>query len=342
MLQYIHRNPPSEHPMNSKNPSAPDCSWLTEASFRPWLGLSNGHVQTVLGAKWPRSSVHYERERLELDDGDFLDLDWSRVGGKDLAVLSHGLEGHSQRPYITGMVRRLNRDGWDCLAWNYRGCGGEINRNPCLYHNGSTADLDAVIAHAMRAGYSRIMLAGFSLGGNLTLLYLGRERAREGVVAAVVFSVPCDLASASIAIGQPQNVFYMRRFLRELHKKVQAKARQYPHLVSDTGYASIRDFKGFDDRYTAPLHGFSSAEDYWEKCSSLPWLGQIRVPTLIINAADDPFLGKGCFPVDACAANPNLTLLIPERGGHCGFVDELDNRWSERMASAFFRGCVMR
>lgn len=315
-----------------------NASFLSEHPFRPPWWLRNNHVQTVLGALWPRPSIAYERERLDLDDGDFLDLDWSRVGGADLAILSHGLEGHSQRPYITGMVRRLNRDGCDCLAWNYRGCGGEINRNPCLYHNGSTHDLDQVIRHAAEhCGYRRVALVGFSLGGNLTLLYLGRERVHEAVCAAVVFSVPCDLSSASMAIARRQNWLYRRRFLRDLHKKVRAKAVQYPHLLDDAGYALIRDFRSFDDRYTAPLHGFSSAEDYWQKCSSAPWIEAIRTPSLLVNAADDPFLSEACFPYAACDANPYVTLAVPQYGGHCGFVDTFEERWSERIAAAFLR-----
>ena len=292
----------------------------------------------MLGALLPRPPVDYDRERLELDDGDFLDLDWSRVGGEDLAILSHGLEGHSQRPYITGMVRRLNRDGWDCLAWNYRGCSGEINRNTCLYHNGSTDDLGRVIHHAVQTrSYRRVALIGFSLGGNLTLLYLGREAVHEAVSTAVLFSVPCDLASASVSIGRWQNWIYMRRFLRHLHEKVRAKSSQYPHLLNDEGYALIHDFKGFDERYTAPLHGFSSAEDYWAKCSSAPWIEGIRIPTLLVNAADDPFLSPACFPHAACTSNPHVTLAIPRHGGHCGFVDTMEERWSERLSALFLR-----
>jgi uncharacterized protein len=321
-----------KHILSQNSPPPP----FQAAPFSPpwWLGQTD--LQTVVAGKWPRPSMPYARERIELPDDDFLDLDWMRQGAPRLAVISHGLEGHSQRTYMTGMVATLHRRGWDVLAWNQRSCSGEINRAPRLYHNGVTDDLGHVITHAADSGdYAAVALVGFSLGGNLSLLYLGREEIHPKIRAAVAFSVPCDLTSASIELARPRNQLYMRYFLRSLRQKVREKAAQYPQLVSEEGYDEIRDFLAFDDRYTAPLHGFRDGRDYWEQCSSAPWLERIPVPALLVNAQDDPFLSEECYPWDACKKNAKLHLLAPKRGGHCAFLDHRHERWSERTAADY-------
>jgi predicted alpha/beta-fold hydrolase len=282
--------------------------------------------------------VRYRRERIATPDADFLDLDWSAVGGDSLAVISHGLEGHSERAYVRGMVEAVNAAGIDALAWNFRGCGGEANRRLRLYHNGSTDDLHAVVTHAA-ATYRRIFLIGFSMGGNISLLYLGRREFRvpKAVKGCVVFSVPCDLTDASVALKRRENRIYMKRFLRLLHEKVRMKMALYPDRIDDRGYERLKTFKDFDERYTAPLHGFASAEDYWAQCSCRPWLKRIEVPTLIVNAMDDPFLEGGCYPVEECSENPQVTLEITRHGGHVGFVGRGGRYWSEERAVAFLR-----
>ncbi len=303
----------------------------------------NGHVQTLFPSLFRKvSGVRYRRRRIETKDGDFLDLDWSRVGSRRLAVVSHGLEGNSQRHYVRGMVKALNCESIDALAWNYRGCSGEPNRLLRMYHNGVIDDLDRVVSHAAQTGrYDAIYLLGFSLGGNLSLLYLGKQAHGRPypVRAAVVFSVPCDLTDASRQLDRPSNTVYMRRFLNSLHAKIKAKQHRFPEALDDTDYQRIKTFRQFDDRYTAPLHGFSDARDYWERCSSRPWLECIQVPTLIVNAADDPFLAGGCYPVRECRANPRLTLEIPRFGGHVGFVafNSHGRYWSEQRALRFLR-----
>jgi predicted alpha/beta-fold hydrolase len=309
----------------------------------PWW-LPSAHFQTIYPVLFRSNHLPpYTRQKLELADGDFLDLDWWTQESKRLVILSHGLEGHSGRTYVTGMARMANEEGWDVLAWNFRGCGGSINRLPRLYCNADTDDLHAVAACAASKGYSRIVLVGFSMGGNVTLLYLGRETERvpPAICGAVCFSVPCDLQGCAQALARPRCTLYMKRFLIELRKKLELKQKDYPDRIDLTGYEKIRDFKAFDDRYTAPFHGFRDAEDYWKRCSSLPWLEKIQIPTILINAQNDPFLSPSCFPSDL--QNPRISLINPARGGHCGFPSNgtPGRYWSEQVTALFLSAIMI-
>lgn len=314
---------------------------IQPSTYQPPPLMSNGHFQSVFPTLARRiNGVQYVRERIDTPDGDFLDLDWSRVGSRKVAIISHGLEGHSRRHYVLGMVRALNAHGWDACAWNFRGCSGEPNRTLKFYHSGATYDLETVVRHIQKPdAYTEIALMGFSLGGNLTLKYLGEKRSAipNQISRAVTFSVPLDLSSSSRKIGHWTNRPYMIRFLRSLHQKIREKMVLFPHDLSDADYGEIKNFKDFDDRYTAPLHGFKNAEDYWHKCSAKPELGKISIPTLIVNAQDDPFLPEPCYPVEAAQTNPNLFLEMPFAGGHVGFMSFNDDGeyWSERRALAF-------
>lgn len=318
---------------------------IRELNYIPPPLFGNGHVQSIYPTLFRKIAPDfYRRERIETDDDDFLDLDWFCREPKcgRVAIISHGLEGDTRRSYMTGMARALNAGGWNVLAWNYRSCGGETNRQMRLYHNGVTDDLERVITHVKETGrYNEIALVGFSLGGNLTLLYLGQRGGSVDPVIkrAVVFSVPCDLKTSADMLAKPVNIIYMQRFLILLHRKIKAKMKQFPGEIDDRGYWKINDFKGFDDRYTAPVHGFRDALDYWEKCSSRPLIPEIAVPALIVNAKNDPFLSPECYPVEEASLNKNVHLLMPRSGGHVGFIEF--NRenvyWSERIAVEFLR-----
>lgn len=315
---------------------------LVPSRYTPPLGLRNPHLQTIVAGRFRRvGGVRYDRERIGTPDGDFLDLDWSRVGADRVVVVSHGLEGSANRAYVRGMVRALNRRGWDALAWNLRGCSGEPNRCLRLYHSGATEDLDVVVQRAL-ADYAHIALVGFSLGGNMTLKYLGERGEAARVHRAVALSVPVDLATSSGSLARWENGLYMRYFLRSLRRKVRAKAQQFPGEVSTAGLARIRDFRGFDDRYTAPLHGFEDAEDYWQRSSSKQYLDAIRVPTLLVNAADDPFLAPNCYPTEIARQSEHVSLEVPTHGGHVGFIafGRDGEYWSERRTGAFLGGRV--
>ncbi|MEM6328124.1 MAG: alpha/beta fold hydrolase [Bacteroidota bacterium] len=334
--------------------------------YVPPLGLSSGHLQTVVPALFRTvEGITYHRTRLELDDGDFLDLDrqpaaFSRLGAEaergrteaeqgrteadgptsDRAVLiSHGLEGSSQRAYVRGMVRGFARRGWDAIAWNHRGCSGEPNRLLRAYHSGATEDLAAVVAWARGERYRQIGLVGFSLGGNVTLKYVGDEgeALAPEIVGAVGISVPVDLAGSAEVMEAWDRRLYMARFLRTLAAKAEDKARRFPDAPDASTVRQMTTFAEFDGQFTAPVHGFASAEDYWARCSSLPVLPRIAIPTLLANARNDPFLSPSCFPE---AENPMVTLAAPASGGHVGFVGiplggEL---WSETVAAVWLEG----
>lgn len=313
---------------------------LIESAYHPPLGFRNGHWQTIYASLLRRRpAVTYRREQIDTPDDDFLDLDWVPVGAERVAIVSHGLEGSTQRTYMRGMARALALHGWDALAWNYRGCGGAPNRQLRSYHSGATEDLEVVVQHALAQGYRQVALVGFSLGGNLTLKYVGEQGAGldARICAAVTFSVPCDLDAGAAHLDSPANRVYARRFLRNLREKVRQKQQQFPGTLDDYHAAQITTLRAFDDSYTAPVHGFADAVDYYARSSSKPFLSGIRIPTLIVNAADDPFLPEACYPVAETSDLPHVYLEVPEWGGHVGFVAFNPARmfWSEQRAVAF-------
>lgn len=316
---------------------------LLASDYEAPLLLRSGHVHTLFPHLFRRvRGVRYRRERIETEDGDFLDLDWSSVGSGRVAVVTHGLEGSTSAAYIRGMVRALSRRGWDVLAWNLRGRSGTPNRRPGAYHSGLTSDLGAVVRHAFAEGrYREAALVGFSLGGNLTLKYLGERggEVNKRIRSAVTFSVPCDLASSADALARWTNRHYARHFLRSLKATVRLKAEAHPEEISLDGYGRLNTIRAFDDRYTAPLHGFQDAEDYYAQSSSRPFLPQIRVSTLLVNAADDPFLALPCYPFEEAQESAHLFLEVPRTGGHVGFVrfGSGGEYWSEVRAAAFLQ-----
>jgi predicted alpha/beta-fold hydrolase len=241
------------------------------------------------------------------------------------------------------MATALHAAGWDALAWNLRGCGKEMNRLPRSYHSGETGDLGAVIRFAATR-YSRIALIGLSLGGNMTLKYLGEASPHPAVIGAVAISVPIDLAATARALDHRWgNRIYLRRFIKSLIAKVETKARRFPDQVDASRIRTIRTFQEFDDRYTAPIHGFRDAADYWKKSSARQYLDRITIRTLLLNAYDDPFLTPGCFPFAEAEQNPYLFFEAPESGGHMGFVDLTrgSEPWFERRVVEFLATSVL-
>ncbi|MBV8376071.1 MAG: alpha/beta fold hydrolase [Verrucomicrobia bacterium] len=311
---------------------------VVASRFLPPLFLRNGHVQTILPTLLRRQyPIVFRRERLELGDGDFLDLDWATGGADRLGILSHGLEGTSEDGSIRGMATLLQKAGWDVLAWNFRGCGREKNRLLRFYHSGETEDLAAVVALAA-ARYSQIVLIGLSLGGNVTLKYLGEGACHPAVIAGIAISAPIDLAASVHAIDHRlSNLFYLRRFLRRLVPKIEEKALRFPQRLDVRRSRQIRTLAEFDDLYTAPIHGFRDAADYWEKSSSKQFLGRIDVPTLLLNARDDPFLTAESLPYAVAEKNAHLFFEAPEWGGHVGFIDSIRTirPWYESRSAEF-------
>lgn len=311
----------------------------------PWY-LHNGHVQTLYPFFFRRApTLSGFRTRLATPDDDFIDVDeyTAHTAGRcsRVVVLSHGLEGNSRRRYMLGMAQRCLAHGWDVLARNFRGCSGETNRQKRLYHSGETSDLHCVIEYALALGYTRIALVGFSMGGNQTLKYLGENplRVPPEVCGAAAFSVPCHLPSANDVLNLPSRRVYMWYFMRTLRAKMRIKHQKFRDFPSLEGLESMHTFARFDERFTAPLFGFASAQDYWERASSLSFLPHVRVPTLLVNATDDPFLSPHCYPFDAARMNHHLTLECPRWGGHMGFaLPWHSHSWTETRAVDFLDG----
>jgi predicted alpha/beta-fold hydrolase len=306
--------------------------------YLPPFFLYGAHLETIFPALLRRVQlVPYTRERITTPDEDFLDLDWLVNGSDKVAIISHGLEGNSSRAYIKGMAKALHDNGFDVAAWNFRGCSGEMNRQLRFYHSGATDDLDTVVRHVINVGrYKEVFLVGFSLGGNLTLKYLGERDVDPSIRKSVVFSVPMDLRRSCEKISRPVNRIYSNRFLRSLKSKILQKAR-YRKELDTTRLRQIKTLTEFDDQYTAPLHGFKSAIEYYEQCSALRFVENIRIPTLIINTLNDPFLSPECFPATLLEGHPFVRLQILSRGGHVGFTQFNKNGlyWSEQRALEF-------
>ena len=310
---------------------------VESSSYRPPWYLPGPDLQSIAPQVARRlPSIDYRRERIALSDGDFLDLDWSEIAADRLLIVAHGMEGHSRRPYVLGAVDAFNRAGWDGLAWNMRGCSEEPNRTPAFYHAGLTDDLQAVVAAAMaRKNYTAIVLLGFSLGGSLNLKYLGERGSDAPIAASVSFSVPFDLSDCVRQLHRRRNAFYLHRFLRRFRAKVREKAALMPDLISADHVDEIRDLHTFDARYTAPLHGFASVEEYWRQNSCLDYLPGIAVPSLIVNADNDPFLGTKSYPLAEIEDLPQVFFEMPRGGGHVGFPAGGGSCWSEARAVEF-------
>ena len=314
---------------------------IENSGYQPPLFFSNAHLQTVYPSVFRKpQGVNYTRERLITPDDDFLDLDWSKVNSRKIAIILHGLEGDSCRSYIKGMVKALNRKGWDTVALNFRGCSGEPNRKSRMYHSGETQDINLVTKHILSAdSYDELALIGFSLGGNVVLKSLGESGIDTDprIKAAVAISVPSDLKACSDKLEQLSNRGYSRRFLRMLRKKIINKSYEYPGLIDTSGLDSVRSLKEFDEEFTAPLHGFNNADDYYSRSSSKQFLHNINIPTLMLSSADDPFLAPECYPFEIASGHEWLHLETPRHGGHVGFVafNDQDEYWSETRTAQF-------
>jgi predicted alpha/beta-fold hydrolase len=278
---------------------------------------------TVYGsvARLPRR-IGFRRERWELPDGDFLDVDrLSSPPSAPLVVICHGLEGSSRSGYVLGLAADLSSRGLGVVAMNFRGCSGELNRLPRFYHSGETGDLRYVLSRLAAEGPRPLGLAGFSLGGNVVAKLLA-EGVPEEVRAAAVVSVPFDLGLCCRAIDGPGFFprLYRARFLRQLRRKALEKARRFPREIDARAVRAVRTLREFDDTVTAPLHGFSDAMDYYTRSSSGPLLGKIARPLHILHAEDDPMIPVEAIPPRDARSNGNLTWEVYPSGGHVGFV----------------------
>ena len=313
---------------------------ISSSPYRAPAFLFTGHLQTVFPYLFRNVHMLYERERVELDDGDFLDLDWCMRGNERLILLCHGLEGSADSQYMKGMALAALNAGWDVLALNFRSCSGEMNRKLKMYHHGDITDLKWVIQRILGAlPYRSIALCGFSLGGNVILKYLGTEGCEvpKQIVGGVAISVPCDLATSSEALDRWDNYLYTRRFRRSLLKKFKLKEEVYPGTLDLSIYHRIKTWSDFDNTYTTKLTPFNSAVEYYEQGSAKNFIQAISRPTLILNATNDPFLQAQSYPTLICSDHKSVYLEMPSEGGHVGFWHQSNKpAYSENRALEFF------
>ena len=298
---------------------------IVQSTYKAPYFFRKGFVSTVYSGLFRNvNGLQQERERIELSDSDFLDLDWSFAKAKTnkLIIVLHGLEGNAQRPYMTGTAKLFTENYIDAVCVNFRGCSGEPNRKYYSYHSGATQDLHEVVQHIIESKhYSEIYIKGFSLGGNVTLKYLGeRDNVPSQIKAGIAVSVPCFLKGSALELHTFKNILFHDRFKRYLVERLKLKQKQYPDKLKVEDINSIKTLNDFDNVYTSKAHGFIDAQDYYEKSSSLQFLNNIKTPTLIINALNDSFLSPECYPVKEAKTNSNLHLEMPNYGGHVGFV----------------------
>lgn len=293
---------------------------VIESEFVPAWWLKGPHSQTL----WPvllgrRPKPRLKRERIELPDGDFIDIDWTGRGER-LVLILHGLEGSSQSHYARGLLGALAGRGFRVGVVHFRGCSGPLNRLARNYHSGDTADLAYVVARVLeRRGGRPLSLVGFSLGGNVLLKWLAENGAAAPVDAAVAVSVPFSLADVALRLERGGSRLYQWRLVSALKRKMRRKLKSRPVPPGVGSFAADRTFHQFDDHVTAPLHGFKGADDYYRRASCFPLLKRVGRPTLIIHALDDPFMTTAVVP-EATDLSPQIRLEISARGGHVGFV----------------------
>jgi predicted alpha/beta-fold hydrolase len=302
-----------------------------DRSYRapPWL--PGAHLQTIVAAVFiPRPLIEYRRERWETPDGDFVDVDFAlpeppaESAATPIVVLFHGLEGSSRSHYARALMQAAASRGWRALVVHFRGCSGEENRLARAYHSGDSEEGDWMLrrVHA-RWPAAPLFAVGVSLGGNMLAKWLGeREEDARFVQAAASICSPLDLAAGGAALGRGFNLVYTRMFLATLKKKALAKALRFPGVVRAERISAARDLYDFDNEFTAPVHGFRDTEDYWARASGKPWLRAVKVPHLVLNALNDPFVPAASLPT-AAEVSKFVHLEQPRHGGHVGFATGL-------------------
>ncbi len=312
------------------------------------IWLPGGNAQTIYPYLLKtKKLINYRRQRWELDDGDFIDIDW--MDGKKempLVVFFHGLEGDSDSHYVLSMMSELKSLGWHGAVIHFRGCSGEPNRLQRAYHAGDSEEINWMLQRihqqcALSDNIQPLFIVAVSLGGNALLKWLGEQgdSAQQIVAAAVTISVPLDLVAAGLALDTGFNKFYARHFLSTLKQKALQKLEHFPGLFDAHAIRTCNTIYQFDNLVTAPLHGFRNTDEYWQKSSSKPWLKHIQVPTLVINARNDPFMPATALPTQD-EVSTAVTLEFPTEGGHAGFMQEPfpgKLTWLPEMVLGFFK-----
>jgi hypothetical protein len=309
--------------------------------FRPAWWLPGAHLQTLFPPLFRnRTPPPLRRERIELEDGDFVDIDWTEARSGPTVLILHGLEGSIGSHYVVGLLHALSCGGFTAAVLYFRGCSGAPNRLARSYHSGDTDDVDSVLSYLRSQDDARpIYVVGVSLGGNVLLKWLGENPAQALVTKAVAVSVPFELNAAALRLEHGFSRVYQAYLLRKLRRATRRKARYHALPIAVSELRKLRTFREFDDKVTAPLHGFAGVDDYYRKCSSRPFLTRISTPTLILHAKNDPFMTAAAIPT-AAELGPGVQLELYSTGGHVGFVSGAwpwkPDYWLDKRICAFF------
>ncbi|RKS55484.1 hypothetical protein BC962_0447 [Gillisia mitskevichiae] len=319
---------------------------ILESTYTPPYLFRNYHISTIYAAKLRSvKAVPQTRERLKLEDGDFIDIDWSSANScksNKVLVILHGLDGNAQRPYVLGLAHHFNHHGWDVAAINFRGCSGEINRLYKSYNAGASDDLNKVITNILsKKKYDSIAINGFSLGGNLLLKYLGEGNdLPKELKAAVAISAPCDLYASLKKLDESRNWLYSKRFVMQLKKQLFLREKHFPKEITKEQISKCTNLYAIDELYTSQAHGYANALEYYEKSSALRFLPNIKTPTLLINAKNDGFLSENSSPIAIAKNNSNFYLETPDYGGHVGFLQKKEATYTEERALKFISSYI--
>ena len=295
---------------------------IVKSEFEPGLLWRNRHIQTIVpNTLYPIAKVALRRERVELPDGDFIDMEWTSGSGGPIVIVLHGLEGSIRSRYACNIMQKIHSLGMRGVMPYFRGCTGEPNRLPISYHSGFTQDLD-YLSGLLKKREPKTPLAavGYSLGGNVLLKWLGESPNASRLTTGVAVSVPFDLSICSDAVEKGLSQVYMWELMGRMRRSVKRKFNRIPSPIPLPDIDSLRTFREYDDALTAPLHGFKDANDYYARCSSRQFLKDIRVPTLVVHSADDPFMTPAAVPTDAELSDA-VRFELSQRGGHVGFVE---------------------
>jgi hypothetical protein len=319
---------------------------IISSEYTPSFIFKNRHINTTFKTLAYHQKINYIRKRIKTPDNDFLDLDFSTNNSDTCVIALHGLEGSATSKYIISAINYLNSHKVDAIAVNFRGCSGQPNNQPYSYHSGKTDDLHLIIDYILtNYNYKNIFLLGYSMGGNILLKYLGETKNISSIIkGGIAFSVPCDLKGSSEALSSKQNKIYLNRFLKTLKDKALSTLITYPNVpLSKKNILNSKNFEDFDNAVTAPLFNFKNATDYYQKNSSIHFIRNIKIPTLLVNALDDTFLSESCYPYNLCKTNKYVTFETPKYGGHVGFNTSIishKNTWSEARVLQFIHSIL--
>jgi len=315
---------------------------ITDNSYKLWWIFRNKHVNTIYKFFNSKFKGNYKRQRIYTADNDFLDLDLASVNSKSAVLAIHGLEGSSNSAYILSLTHYLNSQNIDVIAVNLRGCSGVDNNNLYSYHSGFTTDINLVVNYIIKNyNYRYISIVGYSLGANLALKYLAdyAKTIPDIINCCVTVSAPCSLADSATQLAKKTNLIYMKSFLRMLKKKAKLKFKRFPDNNLDKNkILKAKNFTDFDNAFTAPVFGFKSAKDYWQKNSCKQFLHLIKLPTLLITALDDPFYSEESYPFNEAKNHKYFNFMPVKYGGHVGFnscFNKQKNLWSEKQIVKF-------